>query len=93
MPNLNQRTTANVVFQFEIPADLVGKLIGKGGQTIRSISHQSRAHIVVNDYPYESCDHLKICTMDGQSLTICLLLFANDTLFHDQGTGWRLTRL
>lgn len=70
MPNLSQRMTANVVYQFEMPADLVGKLIGKGGLTIRSISSQSRARIVVNDYPCDNYDHLKICTVDGDRLAI-----------------------
>jgi hypothetical protein len=65
-PSMNQRTTANVVYQFEIPADLVGKLIGKGGTTIKQISQQSRARIVVNDYPLENCEHLKICSIDGE---------------------------
>ena len=85
----SQRVTANLVYQFEMPTELVGRLIGRRGTTIKEISAESRARIVVNDFPFENCDHLKVCTIDGQYSCCAKGVEADAGMTATQVTDWR----
>ena len=62
-PHLIQRASSSIGYQFEMPVELVGKLIGRRGCTIQHISQHSRARIGVNDSPFPT---MKICRIEGR---------------------------
>ena len=54
----------DVVHQFELPSDLVGRLIGKKGFTIKDIKAKSRANIQVYLHPFS--EEMRLCTIEGK---------------------------
>lgn len=52
------------VYEFEVPQDIVGLLIGKQGTTIKWLTQESQAHIVIRQHFYS--DRHKICTLEGE---------------------------
>jgi hypothetical protein len=52
------------VYEFEVPKDIVGLLIGKKGLTIKWLTEQSQAYIVIRDHFFS--DKHKICTLEGK---------------------------
>jgi A-kinase anchor protein 1 len=62
------------VYEFEVPQDIVGLLIGKQGTTIKWLTLESQAHIVIRQHFYS--DRHKICTLEGtrEQINKCLRL-------------------
>lgn len=53
-----------IIYQFEIPQDLCGLLIGTNGHYVNLIKERSNTKsVVVNRHPYSSL--LKICSLEG----------------------------
>lgn len=53
-----------IVFQFELPQALCGRLIGKSGHFVRSIKEKSNASVIVNIHPFSP--FFKICSIEGK---------------------------
>ena len=53
-----------ILYQFELPTELCGMLIGKQGNFVKSIIGNSGALINIDDHPYLS--HVKICSVEGK---------------------------
>lgn len=51
------------MYEFEVPQDIVGLLIGRKGTTIKWFTDESGAHIVIRHHYYS--DKHKICTIEG----------------------------
>lgn len=62
------------MYEFEIPQDIVGLIIGRKGTTIKYFTEESGAHIVIRHH-YYSNKH-KICTIEGtrEQINKCLRL-------------------
>lgn len=52
-----------IIYQFIIPQNLVGKLIGKYGSSILQIKTKSHAQILIKKHP--ETNSLKICAIEG----------------------------
>jgi hypothetical protein len=55
-----------IIHQFELPADLVGRVIGRKGVTINDIKARSRANITVYLHPF--APDLRLCAIEGELL-------------------------
>lgn len=51
------------VYEFELPQDLCGRLIGRGGRNVAAIKDHSNANIFVRRHPFNS--KLKLCAVEG----------------------------
>lgn len=60
-----------IVYQFELPSILCGKLIGKSGHFVNSIKQETNANIIVNNHPYSI--EAKICSVEGSLFLISLV--------------------
>jgi A kinase anchor protein, putative len=55
-----------IIYQFEIPQDLCGLLIGTNGHYVNFIKERSNTSLIINRHPYTS--FLKICSLEGAFL-------------------------
>lgn len=55
---------AVILFQFELPQALCGRLIGKSGHFVNSIKEKSNASVIVNQHPFSP--FFKICSIEGK---------------------------
>lgn len=53
-----------IIYQFELPSDLVGRLIGKKGIVIQNIKAKSRASVMVHLHPF--AQDLRLITIEGK---------------------------
>ncbi|XP_064460533.1 A-kinase anchor protein 1, mitochondrial-like isoform X1 [Ornithodoros turicata] len=51
------------VYEFELPQDLCGRLIGRGGRNVAAIKDQSNANVFVRRHPFNP--KLKLCAVEG----------------------------
>ncbi|XP_072163334.1 uncharacterized protein [Diadema setosum] len=63
VPQVPAMKEAPVVYQFEFPTKLCGRLIGKAGKNIRELKEKTGARVVLKNVPY-STTH-QICVVDG----------------------------
>ncbi|XP_054168255.1 KH domain-containing protein akap-1-like [Oppia nitens] len=61
--NHQHHSTETVVYQFEIPQYLCGRLIGEKGRFVMSIKYKTNVSVVVNRHYFVS--DMKICTLTG----------------------------
>ncbi|KAL4223473.1 protein kinase A regulatory subunit binding [Mactra antiquata] len=67
--NVNQSTGEDErLFEFNIPSDLCGLFIGRGGKTIKMICQQSGAKIRLQNNPYTP--NFQICVIEGTQKSI-----------------------
>ncbi|KRT85600.1 K Homology domain containing protein, partial [Oryctes borbonicus] len=59
---------AHFLYEFAIPQNLVGRLIGRGGCTISDIKEKSRTRIMIKKHPSNS--KMKICAIEGTQINI-----------------------
>lgn len=60
----SQNDHTKIVYQFELPRYLCGRLIGFHGQHVSLIRSRCDATVIVNRHPYTP--ELKICTIEGE---------------------------
>ncbi|KAF5269684.1 hypothetical protein FQA39_LY08607 [Lamprigera yunnana] len=58
----------STIYQFIIPQDLVGRLIGRYGTFVTQIKNRTRANIVIEKYPDDN--NSKICIVEGAQTEI-----------------------
>ena len=58
-----ENTNVITIYEFVIPQQLVGKLIGKHGSSVANIKDKTGAHVVVRKHPTNN--KLKVCTIEG----------------------------
>ncbi|RWS00811.1 uncharacterized protein B4U79_09194, partial [Dinothrombium tinctorium] len=61
-----------IIYQFELPQELCGRLIGKQGHYVNSIKNETNARVVINRHPYTP--YIKICSIEGTRSEIKLAL-------------------
>ncbi|KAB0794664.1 hypothetical protein PPYR_11503 [Photinus pyralis] len=66
--SVSSDTVFPTIYQFVIPQNLVGKLIGRHGTFVNQIMSKAHAHIVIKKHPDN--DQLKICVMEGMQVEI-----------------------
>ncbi len=52
------------LYEFEIPQNIVGLVIGKKGVTINKLTSHSGCHIVIREHTMKN--DCKICTLEGE---------------------------
>ena len=68
-----------IVYQFELPASLCGRLIGRFGHCVREIKLNTNANIIVNNHPY--ANDAKVCSVEGNNQLLILMYFADAEFF------------
>lgn len=66
--SVSSDTVFPTIYQFVIPQNLVGKLIGRHGAFVNQIMSKAHTHIVIKKHPDN--DQLKICVMEGMQVEI-----------------------
>lgn len=67
-----------LLYQFVIPQEHVGKLIGKNGQFINTIKSNSNTRIYIKKHPVSF--KKKICALEGKFLSVLLFSFVRKLL-------------
>lgn len=60
------------VYELELPRDLVGRLIGRQGRTVKQIGDRTGARLTIKNHPF--MDKYQICAIEGNSEEIKLAL-------------------
>lgn len=55
--------TVPIVYEFVIPQNLVGRLIGRHGNFVTEIKEKAHAHILIKKHPTNN--KLKVCAVEG----------------------------
>lgn len=61
-----------IVYQFEIPQFLCGRLIGVKGSFVARIKQETNTKVIINRHNFAS--DLKICTLNGIFLALNIVL-------------------
>jgi len=56
-----------ILYQFEIPQYLCGRLIGSGGRFVSHIKRNTNTVVIINKHLFSS--DMKICTLTGNLVT------------------------
>lgn len=62
-----------MIYEFLIPQNLVGKLIGANGRFVTDIHNKTNAHILVKKHPNNN--KTKVCVVEGKTLVCKLIHF------------------
>ncbi|XP_013787306.1 uncharacterized protein LOC106471261 isoform X1 [Limulus polyphemus] len=63
-----QAESVITVYEFELPQDLCGRLIGRQGKHVNYIKHRSNTKISIKRHPFNP--HLKLCAVEGTETDI-----------------------
>lgn len=67
------KSTNSTTYEFELPSDLVGSLIGRRGAIIKSINDKANVRISISAHPTDD-DEMKLCIIKGQTENINIAL-------------------
>ncbi|XP_015921172.1 uncharacterized protein [Parasteatoda tepidariorum] len=62
-PKTSTQSSKEFVYEFELPQELCGRLIGKHGRNVKSIMEHSNANVFIKHHPYDPL--LKVVVVEG----------------------------